>query len=178
MRSTTRVVGPLPSGSGWTLGTLLGRSPRSAVSMRAVEPARRASRTDRDRLRFVIDADAGESPTEAVSRTIDGVGRLLAEIAGCTWPPIQSGDKAPAPAAPSAAIASAGVAGLGLRVRTVLALQGRGIATVGDLVRTPALALLQTPLLGRRQLEEIQDALAAIGLSLVRAPGRAPPSSS
>ncbi|MBL8363549.1 MAG: hypothetical protein JNN18_23890 [Rubrivivax sp.] len=170
-------VEPLRPGMGTTLAELLGRMPGSPVRGSRVDRARRGARTDNDRLRLVLHGDAGVSPVRALATCVLALGERLAGWAGCPWPPPTADARQPRPSVPAEVLCSRSIGTLGLRVRTVLALQSQGIRTVADLAQTSTLALLRTPHLGRRQVQEIGDALAAIGVPMVAGAGphRAPP---
>jgi DNA-directed RNA polymerase subunit alpha len=150
------------------LDALFSPVPRATYS---VEPTRKGSRTDLDRLILEVWSDGTIEPQEAVRQAAVLLHRHLNIFA-----------QMPAPTATAAAEAAGGpvydslldrpIEELDFSVRTFNCLKKEGLHTLRSLVaRTPE-ELLDIRNFGRRSLEEVMDKLTGLGLEL--APGGAP----
>ena len=126
----------------------------------AVEPTRVAQRTDMDRLVLDIATDGSITPCEALNQ---GARLLMAELdpyaVTHAWrcvTPIDSGHTD----------LMRPIDALDLSVRSSNCLKTENIYFVADLVQRTEMELLRTPNLGRKSLQEIKTALAALGLVL------------
>lgn len=138
-----------------------------------VENMRVGDRTDFNRLRISIETDGTLSPREALERSIAIMIQQLKAIVGFREEeevaPLASGEM-PSESDFQEAVEDAlktRVESLeGLSTRTANALVNASIRTVGGLVRKTEPDILALEGLGERGLQEIRDALAALGLTL------------
>jgi DNA-directed RNA polymerase subunit alpha len=140
-----------------------------------VENMRVGDRTDFNRLRILIETNGTIAPREALERSIEMMIHQLKAIVG-----FQEGreeeEEAAAPVAAASAPASfdesskdaskTKVEDLGLTSRISGALVDAGIKTAAGLTRKTATALKEVDGIGDKAVEEIENALGSLGLSL------------
>ena len=141
-----------------------------------VENMRVGDRTDFNRLRILIETNGTIAPREALERSIEIMIHQLKAVVG-----FQEGREEEASASVAAPMASpaeaqsdeAGSASskmkvedLGLPTRTATALAEAGIKTAAGLTRKSASALKELDGIGDKAVEDIENALGSIGLSL------------
>ena len=148
-----------------------------------VENMRVGDRTDYNRLRFFIETDGSVSPREALEESIRIMTRHLHAIAGVeddtvteeeVLKEVQGGlagraddAKREAPSGlEETEILKTRVEDLNLSSRTVNALGGAGIRTVGGLVRKKEDDLLSLDGVGKKAVQEIRRAIGNFGLTL------------
>jgi DNA-directed RNA polymerase subunit alpha len=146
-----------------------------------VEPMRVGNRTDYNKLRVNIETDGSVSPREALEHSIEIMIEQLKAIIGFKEPEqveemAEVSDVEAAVAKESAEEASAEGAAedvlktriedLNLSARTEKALAGASIRTVGGLTRKREDDLLGIAGLGEKGIEEIKQALSALGITL------------
>lgn len=133
-----------------------------------VEPMRVGNRTNFNKLRMTIETDGVISPREALTRSIEIMISQLHAIVGfkeLDLPATDSGEEATESGADSD-MAKVRIEDLDLSVRTMKALTGASIRTVGGLMRKKEDDLLELDGLGSKGLEEIKEALALRGIVL------------
>lgn len=137
-----------------------------------VENMRVGDRTDFNRLRILIETNGTIAPREALERSIEIMIHQLKAVVG-----FQEGrdeDEASSTSAPMAVSATEEgtasskmkVEDLGLPNRIAAALSEAGIKTAAGLTRKTASALKELEGIGDKAVEDIENALASIGLSL------------
>lgn len=138
-----------------------------------VENMRVGDRTDFNRLRILIETNGTIAPREALERSIEIMIHQLKAVVG-----FQEGreedeavDRSAAPAASGAEdsgkeTSKVKVEDLGLPARIASALTDAGIKSAAGLTRKTASALKELDGVGDKAVEEIENALGAIGLSL------------
>lgn len=146
-----------------------------------VENMRVGDKTNHNRLRILIETDGTLTPREALSRSIEIMINQLKAIVDFKEPAPETAakdaeDKKPARGASSAADAG-GVAdftdilktrtdSLDLSTRTLNALTGANIRTLGGLARKKREDLLEVEGIGEKGISEIKKVLAKFGLNL------------
>ncbi len=135
-----------------------------------VEPMRVGNRTNFNKLRVTIETDGVVSPREALTRSIEIMISQLHAIVGFKELDLASGaDSESGTESESAGdsdMAKVRIEDLDLSVRTMKALTGASIRTVGGLMRKKEDDLLELDGLGSKGLEEIKEALALRGIVL------------
>lgn len=132
-----------------------------------VENMRVGDRTDFNRLRILIETNGTIAPREALERSIEIMIHQLKAVVG-----FQEGREEEAPVAPVEAAdegtgsAKMKVEDLGLPNRIAVALSEAGIKTAAGLTRKSASALKELEGIGDKAVEDIENALASIGLTL------------
>jgi len=137
-----------------------------------VENMRVGDRTDYNRLRFFIETDGSISPAEALEKSIEIMINHLKAIIGFQEPLIEEA-KTPATAqaekeekVEDAEILKIRIEDLQFSSRTLNALSGAGIRTLGGLIRKKEEDLLTMKGVGKRAVQEIRRALGNYGLTL------------
>ncbi len=133
-----------------------------------VEPMRVGNRTNFNKLRLTIETDGVVSPREALTRSIEIMISQLQAIVGFKESETTLDDAALAGAEGGADsdLAKVRIEDLDLSVRTMKALTGASIRTIGGLMRKKEDDLLEVDGLGQKGLEEIKEALALRGIVL------------
>ncbi|GMQ94970.1 MAG: DNA-directed RNA polymerase subunit alpha [Patescibacteria group bacterium] len=146
-----------------------------------VEGMRVGERTDYNRLKISIETDGTLSPREALERSVEIMINQLKAIVGFKEEEEASGEEAEEEEAEEDGIEarqreSRGsidnetlkirIDGLGLSTRTLNALSGANIRTVGGLARKKEKDLLSLEGLGRKGIQEIKRALSNFGIIL------------
>jgi DNA-directed RNA polymerase subunit alpha len=139
-----------------------------------VENMRVGDRTDFNRLRILIETNGTISPREALERSIETMIHQLKAVVG-----FQEGREEASESTAAAREESAGstdedakdagktkVEDLGLSTRIASALADNGIKTAAGLTRKTASALKGLDGIGDKAIEEIENALSGLGLSL------------
>lgn len=140
-----------------------------------VENMRVGDRTDFNRLRILIETNGTIAPREALERSIEMMIHQLKAIVG-----FQEGREEEEEAAPVASVSAPAasidenskdtsktkVEDLGLTARISGALVDAGIKTAAGLTRKTASALKEVDGIGDKAVEEIENALGSLGLSL------------
>ncbi|MBQ0932194.1 hypothetical protein KAK07_10155 [Ideonella sp. 4Y16] len=159
---TTEAV--VASGLGLTLGGWMAAHLRQQPGVRAVLPRVRPAPAGRsgqgERLTLQVDADAGTDPRATLAR----VARQLRAVC-VSFAPEAAAPPPPPPERPRLRGSLAWpLDALGLSLRCELALRRAGIEQLGALAALDERQLLALPHLGRRQVAEVVDMLAAHGL--------------
>ncbi|OGI94576.1 DNA-directed RNA polymerase subunit alpha [Candidatus Nomurabacteria bacterium RIFCSPLOWO2_01_FULL_40_18] len=146
-----------------------------------VENMRVGDKTNHNRLRISIETDGTLSPREALSRSIEIMINQLKAIIDFKEPEIEkvekdAEEKKPARSASSTADAGGGTDfadvlktrtdSLNLSTRTLNALTGANIRTLGGLARKKREDLLEVEGIGEKGISEIKKVLAKFGLNL------------
>lgn len=133
-----------------------------------VENMRVGDRTDFNRLRILIETNGTIAPREALERSIEIMIHQLKAVVG-----FQEGQEEDQPSASEDAGEESGkdagktkVEDLGLPTRIAGALAENGIKTAAGLTRKTASALKELDGIGDKAVEEIENALSGLGLSL------------
>lgn len=136
-----------------------------------VENMRVGDRTDFNRLRILIETNGTIAPREALERSIEIMIHQLKAVVG-----FQEGREEESSSIATPMAAQAGEEGtpsskmkvedLGLPNRIAAALSEAGIKTAAGLTRKSASALKELEGIGDKAVEDIENALASIGLSL------------
>lgn len=130
-----------------------------------VENMRVGDRTDFNRLRILIETNGTIAPREALERSIETMIHQLKAVVG-----FQEGQEdsssASADAAGAKDASKVKVEEMGLTARTSGALSDAGIKSAAGLTRKTASALKELDGIGDKAVEEIEEALGALGLSL------------
>lgn len=136
-----------------------------------VENMRVGDRTDYNRLRMFIETDGSLSPREALEQSIEVMIHQLKSIIGFQEKPAQdeavaTTDAPSAPEEQEADVLKTRIEALDLSTRTASALDSANIRTLGGLVRKKKDDILALDGLGPKGLQEIEEALGAMNLSL------------
>ncbi|MDP2917314.1 MAG: DNA-directed RNA polymerase subunit alpha [Dehalococcoidia bacterium] len=131
----------------------------------AIEPVHLGRETSRERLNLEIWTDGTVSPVDAVSHSAEMLMQLLAPFAGIRTRSAEEVKVAATPAIPDEKINML-VEDMDLSVRTLNSLRRGGISTVGELVSKSEKELLQLRNFGQKSMQEVQDRLKAMGLTL------------
>ncbi|MBI2482271.1 MAG: DNA-directed RNA polymerase subunit alpha [Candidatus Vogelbacteria bacterium] len=135
-----------------------------------VEPMRVGNRTNFNKLRVTIETDGVVSPREALTRSIEIMISQLQAIVGFKELDLPSDNDNDSESGNDSAgdtdVAKVRIEDLDLSVRTMKALTGASIRTVGGLMRKKEDDLLELDGLGQKGLEEIKEALALRGIVL------------
>ncbi|HBB56564.1 TPA: DNA-directed RNA polymerase subunit alpha [Patescibacteria group bacterium] len=144
-----------------------------------VENMRVGDRTDYNRLRFAIETDGSITPKEALEKSIETMIKQLKAIIGFkeeiiipkkAMMPTEDEDESDiedkSDDIGSKEILKTRVEDLELSSRTVNALTGAGIRTIGGLVRKKESDLLEIEGIGAKVVQEIRDALGGLGQAL------------
>jgi len=140
-----------------------------------VENMRVGDRTDYNRLRVFIETDGTFSPREALEKAVEIMVHQLSSIIGFQEDYVNSLKNANvetvtevevASNEPSSDVLKTRIETLDLSARTAQALEGASIRTVGGLVRKTKDDILALDGIGPKGLEEINDLLTKMGLSL------------
>lgn len=120
--------------------------------------------TDYEMLKLEIETDGSIAPSAALDLASSILLQQFAVVGGHSQDNFLAGkDKG---AEKMKANLAKSVKDIGLSDKTVAALQQFDINTVGDLINCTEAALLNIPRFGRRKIQDIQEALAALGLGL------------
>lgn len=140
-----------------------------------VENMRVGDRTDFNRLRILIETNGTIAPREALERSIEIMIHQLKAVVGFQEGREEEVSSAPASSTSDTASGAedgakdagkAKVEDLGLPARTTVALSEAGIKTAAGLTRKTASALKELEGIGDKAVEDIENALGSIGLSL------------
>ena len=144
-----------------------------------VENMRVGDRTDYNRLRFAIETDGSITPKEALEKSIETMIKQLKAIIGFkeeiiipkkAMMPTEDEDESDiedkSDDIGSKEILKTRVEDLELSSRTVNAITGAGIRTIGGLVRKKESDLLEIEGIGAKVVQEIRDALGGLGQAL------------
>lgn len=138
-----------------------------------VENMRVGDRTDYNRLRFAIETDGSITPKEALEKSIEIMIKQLKAIVGfkeeIIMPKqamVSGDDESEGDDSDNKEALKTRVEDLDLSSRTINALTGAGIRTVGGLVRKKEADLSEIEGAGNKVIQEIKDALDSMGLSL------------
>ncbi|MBQ0958946.1 hypothetical protein KAK06_08235 [Ideonella sp. 4Y11] len=152
---------PVARGLGETLAVLLAAHLQAQPGWRGlqsrVRPAPLGQPGEPERLRLQFKVEAGTD----LGGMLTGVARAL-RAACVAWLPAEPPPPPPRPA--RRGLRDWPIDALGLSLRCELALRRAGIETLGALARLDERGLLALPHLGRRQVAEVVDRLAAHGL--------------
>jgi DNA-directed RNA polymerase subunit alpha len=153
-------------------------SPVKKVSYE-VESSRVGQNTDYDRLLLTVETDGSISPKEAISNSACILKDQLSQFVSFTEEEFRKENASQADSATSQApfppVFLKNVKDLELSVRCLNCLQNEGIVYVGDLVKKKESDLMRTPNFGRKSLNDINDVLNRLGLSLgMEVPGWPP----
>jgi DNA-directed RNA polymerase subunit alpha len=136
-----------------------------------VENMRVGDRTDYNRLRIIIETDGTYSAREALEKSIEIMIHQLKAVIGfqdqhivAPAPIAEVTEKKPE--APDQEVLKTRIETLDLTSRTLQALEEASIRTVGGLVRKSSDDILALDGIGPKGLEEIQDLLGKMGLTL------------
>lgn len=176
-------IEPLEPGVAQTLGQMLyralcalqdeGAPGTGRLAVTKVEPARVHQRVDCERLEVDLQTNAAVRAGQAFEQAAHFLMEPLASFAASDSEAHGAADRAAAAAAAQRqAHEQAGlnrsVDDLALSVRASHGLKAQNLVLWGDLVQRGDAELLRLPLLGRKGVQEIKDALAAHGLTLGR----------
>lgn len=131
-----------------------------------VEDARLGRSTDYERLVFEVWTNGAIEPREAVSLAAN---LLQAHLATFIESEVQVGDpeeKVSAGSSDLSALLSRSIDDLDLSARSANSLKNADIKTLGDLVSRSEKQMLETKNFGQKSLEEVEEVLERIGLSL------------
>ncbi len=136
-----------------------------------VENMRVGDRTDYNRLRVTIETDGTFTPREALEKSIEIMIHQLKAIIGfqevfSTNAPVEVTPAEDVSTEPSPDVLKTRIETLDLSARTMQALEGASIRTVGGLVRKKKDDILALDGIGPKGLEEISTLLERMGLSL------------
>lgn len=137
-------------------------SPVVSVSY-AVENTRVENRTDLDKLIINIETNGAVDAEEAIRQAATIMHMQLAAFVDLQYSDIKQGVSKEVEFEP---VFLHPVDDLELTVRSANCLKAENIFYIGDLVQRTESALLKTPNLGKKSLQEIKDVLAQRGLSL------------
>lgn len=131
-----------------------------------VEPVHIGQETSRERLRLEVWTDGTISPTDAVSRGAEILTEQLSPFISFTHAPqVEEEGTLPIPEEQY----NMPVEQLNLSVRTLNSLRRGGILTLGELVQKEEKELMALRNFGQKSKQEIEERLAAMGLSLASA---------
>lgn len=142
----------VPAGMGLTLVGLLAPALHRPALIRHGGPGQA-----QEQLRLSVDGDR-DSAVATLAATARRWQALLADCLPVDAPPPEPAAVAP-PRMPRPPVAA-----LGLSLRCTMALERAGVIDLRDLARFDTRQLLALPHLGRRQVAEIVDVLAALGM--------------
>jgi DNA-directed RNA polymerase subunit alpha len=131
-----------------------------------VENMRVGDRTDFNRLRILIETNGTVSPREALEKSIEIMIHQLKAVVGFQE------EEVVVSSSPSASVSDAKdpskmkIEDLTLSTRTATALTEGGVKSVAGLVRKTASSLKELDGVGDKAIEEINEALSGLGLSL------------
>jgi DNA-directed RNA polymerase subunit alpha len=134
-----------------------------------VDNMRVGDRTDFNRLRILIETNGTVSPREALERSIETMIHQLKAVIGFQereTAVMNEEDEYRAPVETVSDASKTKVADLGLSARVVSALEEAGVKTAAGLARKTASALKELDGIGDKAVQEIADALGAIGMTL------------
>jgi DNA-directed RNA polymerase subunit alpha len=134
-----------------------------------VENMRVGDRTDFNRLRILIETNGTIAPREALEKSIETMIHQLKSVVGFQEgieEEVSSSSAASADSDSSKDASKTKVEDLGLSTRTASALTDAGIKTVAGLVKKTGSAIKDLEGIGDKAVSEIEDALAAHGVSL------------
>ncbi len=137
-------------------------SPVLSVSY-AVENTRVENRTDLDKLIINIETDGTLDPEEVIRQAATIMHVQLSAFVDMTYTDVKAAGVKEIEFEP---VYLQPVDDLELTVRSANCLKAENIFYIGDLVQRTESALLKTPNLGKKSLQEIKDVLAQRGLSL------------
>lgn len=161
--ASTSVAVPVAAGMGQTMAALLAARLRDHAAVHRIQtqvrPVHAARPRDGECLTLLIDARPG---TDRPAMLADAARRLRATCAA--WLPAEDDLPAQRAPAPPPGLKAVPIETLALSLRCASALRRAGIETLGALARLDERRLLAVPHLGRRQVAEVVDALAARGL--------------
>lgn len=135
-----------------------------------VENMRVGDRTDYNRLRLVIETDGTVSPKAALEQSIEIMIHQLKSVVGfqdtVVEEEVATEETEDAPAEVDADALKTRIEALDLTARTMQALEEASIRTIGGLVRKKKDDILALDGIGPKGLEEIEELLKNMGLSL------------
>lgn len=137
----------------------------------SVDAARVGQRTDFDKLTLEIETDGSIEPGAALREAAEILIKSLAIFTEADRvEELTSRDGVGAPEAGAAAVAAEGddrlIEELEIGVRAYNCLKRAGIQTIGDLLQKSESELKAIPNFGDRSIDEVKEALSALGLSL------------
>jgi DNA-directed RNA polymerase subunit alpha len=139
----------------------------------SVDSARVGQRTDFDKLTLEVETDGSIEPGSAVREAAEILIKSLAIFTDADRVEELTSRDGAAAAEAAAATAAAGAEGddrlieeLEIGVRAYNCLKRAGIQTIGDLVQKSDSELKAIPNFGERSIDEVKEALTALGLSL------------
>ena len=136
-----------------------------------VENMRVGDRTDYNRLRVIIETDGTYTPREALERSIEIMIHQLKSVIGFQeqqpeTPTQEENTEEDQVDEPDQEILKTRIETLDLTSRTLQALEEASIRTIGGLVRKKKDDILALEGMGPKALEEIEEVLSKLGLTL------------